>query len=242
MRFLFRSFIGTRVKIAVLGISLSVLALAGTAHAEPSRKPAFPPSKQPTAKAFSDQRHGLPQPPGPSLMLDERGNRTEYEYDAAGRLVLVRNALGHETRYEYDATGRQTAVIDPLGRTTSFVYDRMGRVVTTILPDGTIIEVEDGELLIEREIDDVPAAADSLAVEDVELRLSEGRSLPGDNFLKEERDSRTPASDTKDDPIKAPRRSLGGHGDCHRLGPRPARPTAAGCPVRQPGRSEPASG
>jgi surface antigen len=72
MRFLFRSFIGTRVKIAVLGISLSVLALAGTAHAEPSRKPAFSPSKQPTAKAFSDQRQGLPQPPGPSLMLDER--------------------------------------------------------------------------------------------------------------------------------------------------------------------------
>ncbi len=72
MRFLFRSFIATRLSVAALGISLSVLAVAGTAHAEPSRKPALSPSQQPTAKAFNDQRQGVRPPSGTSLMLDER--------------------------------------------------------------------------------------------------------------------------------------------------------------------------
>ena len=74
MRFLFRSLSYTRFSMTVLGISLSVLAIAGaaTTRAEPAPKQGSYPSQQPPAKAFSDQGQGLRQPAGPSLMLDER--------------------------------------------------------------------------------------------------------------------------------------------------------------------------
>ncbi|NOY82783.1 MAG: hypothetical protein GXP31_17430, partial [Kiritimatiellaeota bacterium] len=54
-------------------------------------------------------------------------SRTEYEFDAAGRQVLVRDPHGAETRFVYDACGRRTRTILPTDATTSTSYDKCGR-------------------------------------------------------------------------------------------------------------------
>jgi len=77
--------------------------------------------------------------------IDERGNRTEYRYDADGRLVEViypddtPNNLDHNPRSktEYDNAGRTVATIDALGWITRYEYDDLGRLVKTIYPDST---------------------------------------------------------------------------------------------------------
>ena len=69
--------------------------------------------------------------------VDANGNRTEYEYDAAGRRVLVRDALGNETQTEYDPRGLRTAMIDANGHRTEFVYDAGEQHIQTIHPDGS---------------------------------------------------------------------------------------------------------
>lgn len=70
-------------------------------------------------------------------MIDARGSRTEYGYNAVGQRTLVRDALGNETRIEYDAAGRRTAMTDARGQRTEYVYDAAGRLLTTRFPDGT---------------------------------------------------------------------------------------------------------
>ena len=59
-----------------------------------------------------------------------------YEYDRAGRLAAVANALGHVDRYEYDALGRMTREILADGAVFSFKYDRQGRCVRSWGRDG----------------------------------------------------------------------------------------------------------
>ena len=48
--------------------------------------------------------------------IDEAGNRSEYEYDAAGRRTLIRDALGGTNTFEYDPTGRVFGMVDAAGR------------------------------------------------------------------------------------------------------------------------------
>jgi RHS repeat-associated protein len=82
---------------------------------------------------------------GVKAEIDERGNRTEYRYDADGRLVEViypddtSNNLDNNPRSktEYDDAGRTVATIDAKGRITRFEYDELGRLVKTIYPDST---------------------------------------------------------------------------------------------------------
>ncbi len=56
---------------------------------------------------------------GRVIEIDEKNNggadtyTTSYEYDTAGSLVRVTNALGHHTRIKYDALGRKLAMCDP---------------------------------------------------------------------------------------------------------------------------------
>ncbi|MBZ8178549.1 RHS repeat-associated core domain-containing protein [Oscillatoria salina] len=77
--------------------------------------------------------------------IDERGNRTEYRYDALGRrtttfypddtpLDLSDNPT---TTVEYDATGRKLSETNEEGHTTNYEYDDVGRLTKTIFHDDT---------------------------------------------------------------------------------------------------------
>ncbi|NEQ42484.1 MAG: tandem-95 repeat protein [Leptolyngbya sp. SIOISBB] len=81
--------------------------------------------------------------------IDERGNRTEYRYDAVGR--LIETIYADETpadlsdnptmTVEYDAVGRRIAETDALGHTTRYEYDTLGRVIETTFHDGSSTQV-----------------------------------------------------------------------------------------------------
>jgi RHS repeat-associated protein len=80
--------------------------------------------------------------------IDEHGNRTEYRYDDAGRLIETIFADdtpddlsdNPRSKSEYDAVGRQVKEIDALNRVTEFIYDELGRVVEMHFADGTKVE------------------------------------------------------------------------------------------------------
>jgi RHS repeat-associated protein len=82
--------------------------------------------------------------------IDERGNRTEFRYDALGRQIEVIYAdktlddlsNNPRTRYVYDQAGQQTAVTDALNHTTRYVYDELGRLTKTIFHDQTFTTSE----------------------------------------------------------------------------------------------------
>jgi len=77
--------------------------------------------------------------------MDERGNRTEFRYDAAGRQIEIIYADdtptiltdNPRTKYVYDAAGQRIASIDALNRTTSFNYDDLRRPVKIEFHDQT---------------------------------------------------------------------------------------------------------
>ncbi len=81
--------------------------------------------------------------------IDERGNRTEYRYDAVGRLTKTIYADetpdtlndNPTTRVDYDDIGRRIADTDPLGHTTRYQYDNVGRVIKTVFHDGSSTQV-----------------------------------------------------------------------------------------------------
>jgi RHS repeat-associated protein len=61
---------------------------------------------------------------------------TQYQYDAAGRLLRETDADGGVTTYTYDSAGNQTSVTDPDGNTTTFQYDSRNELVTETDPLG----------------------------------------------------------------------------------------------------------
>jgi YD repeat-containing protein len=75
--------------------------------------------------------------------IDERGNRTEYRYDAANRLIeVIQPSLSddpkpYRTTYTYDGGDRRISQTDALGRTTTYHHDAFGRIITTQFVDGT---------------------------------------------------------------------------------------------------------
>ena len=76
---------------------------------------------------------------------DERGNRTEYRYDALGQLLQTVHPDdtpddledNPRTRSQYDPAGRRIGQTDALGRRTTFIYDEIGRQTQTLYGDGT---------------------------------------------------------------------------------------------------------
>jgi RHS repeat-associated protein len=74
-----------------------------------------------------------------TAMVDENGNRTEFEYDALNRLTKTIEAdpdgdgplTSPITTFEYDADGNLVSVIDALGNAQTNVYDALGRMVST---------------------------------------------------------------------------------------------------------------
>ncbi|GAB7218733.1 RHS repeat-associated core domain-containing protein [Vibrio comitans] len=62
--------------------------------------------------------------------IDSLNQDFEYEYDANGRLVLVRNG-SEQQAYSHDALGRMTGVVNPDGSTVSYGYDARSRRVNS---------------------------------------------------------------------------------------------------------------
>ena len=75
--------------------------------------------------------------PGPILNF-ETNVRTEYEYDAGGNRLNIRDGQSfldnndYRTWFTYDDLGRLKSEMDPLGHTTTYEYDEMGNRVSLI--------------------------------------------------------------------------------------------------------------
>jgi RHS repeat-associated protein len=72
-------------------------------------------------------------------VIDENGDRTEYEYDAMNQLKKTTFAKGTPEeatqQFEYDGAGNQTAVIDENGNRTEYQYDIMNHLIKETAPD-----------------------------------------------------------------------------------------------------------
>ncbi|MBX2999575.1 MAG: RHS repeat protein [Caldilineaceae bacterium] len=68
--------------------------------------------------------------------IDEAGNITGYDYDAAGNLSRVTDALGGAVEYAYDEIGNRISQTDANGRVTTFTYDLGRRLLSRTLPGG----------------------------------------------------------------------------------------------------------
>ncbi|GAB2490111.1 RHS repeat-associated core domain-containing protein [Arenimonas alkanexedens] len=95
-------------------------------------------------------------------LADANANATQLDYDAAGQVDMVTDALGRttdnaydalgrlresianvagtgseraQTRFDYDALDRLTTVIDPKGLVTSYGYDGLGNLTQLVSPD-----------------------------------------------------------------------------------------------------------
>ncbi|MEM8734278.1 MAG: RHS repeat-associated core domain-containing protein [Planctomycetota bacterium] len=68
----------------------------------------------------------------PETPVAERKSRiTDFEYDAAGRLIRRTDATGAVTEFRYDAAGNQILLMDPVGNITTWLYDPLGRIQET---------------------------------------------------------------------------------------------------------------
>lgn len=77
---------------------------------------------------------------GQPLTSEIGGKVTRYEYDAAGRVVKVADALGNATVIAHDVAGNRTRVQDALGRVTRDDYDDAGRLVRETDPVGGVTQ------------------------------------------------------------------------------------------------------
>jgi RHS repeat-associated protein len=95
-------------------------------------------------------------------VVDDVGDRTEWEYDARGNLVRETDALGHETRWsyndlnlavektdaaggvwkrQYDGRGKLVRSTNPLGEVTRFKHDKRGNLVSVEDPKGRTVRL-----------------------------------------------------------------------------------------------------
>ncbi len=76
-----------------------------------------------------------------SATRDALGNRTEFGYDALGRVITTTRYLDGvavTTLTHYDLLGRRTGQTDARGHTATFVYDALDRQVETVTPEGVV--------------------------------------------------------------------------------------------------------
>ena len=85
-----------------------------------------------------------------SATIDERNNRTDYQYNAQHRLwkILepadITGGIRPTTVYTYTADGRIATITDPESRVTTYGYDDIGRQTATQYGDGTSDRIEYG--------------------------------------------------------------------------------------------------
>jgi YD repeat-containing protein len=63
-----------------------------------------------------------------AAIADPLGRSTQFQVDAAGRVVRIADPLGRITRNEYDGLGRLTAATDPEGNVVHYGYDANGNL------------------------------------------------------------------------------------------------------------------
>ncbi|WP_041620431.1 RHS repeat-associated core domain-containing protein [Stanieria cyanosphaera] len=68
--------------------------------------------------------------------IDPLGNKTQYVYDARGRLIKQIDALGNSTTYSYDRADNLVEVVDKNGNKTKYTYDELNREIARINPNG----------------------------------------------------------------------------------------------------------
>ncbi len=77
-----------------------------------------------------------------SASIDTMGERTEYGYDAMGRVITTTrtlNGLPVETVTLYDAAGRTSGTVDALGNTSTSNFDSLDRVVSSVSASGVVV-------------------------------------------------------------------------------------------------------
>lgn len=97
----------TRFTYSATGKLLTETIADGTDHAE-------------TTTHYYDERDWK------DYTLDPRNQKTDFGYDAAGRITSVINPLLHVTILDYDANGNRTYVKTPLGHETETTYTPLG--------------------------------------------------------------------------------------------------------------------
>ena len=96
-----------------------------------------------------------------SATIDERGNRTEYRYDERRLLQEViapsltsELDVTHSTQFQYDAAGRLVKETNALGQSTEYILNAIGQPIEVRLADGkTISNLYDGFGRLVGEID-----------------------------------------------------------------------------------------
>ena len=76
-----------------------------------------------------------------ALASDPRDRRTDYAYDAAGRLASSTDPLGNTERYTYDALGNKRSFINKKQNVWSYEYDAAGRLVQETSPQVLVTSV-----------------------------------------------------------------------------------------------------
>ncbi|MFZ6727269.1 RHS repeat-associated core domain-containing protein [Undibacterium sp. MH2W] len=71
-----------------------------------------------------------------SAVIDPTNNRTDFSYDALGRLLSSRNPMQLKTINQYDKKGNLTATTDAKQQTTTLLYDGLNRLNKTGFADG----------------------------------------------------------------------------------------------------------
>ncbi len=70
-------------------------------------------------------------------VIDEKGNKTIYIYNAYGAIDTVIDANNNLTIYKYDTLGNLTRVIDAENKETKYYYDKLGRLRGVNGPDAS---------------------------------------------------------------------------------------------------------
>lgn len=78
----------------------------------------------------------------PTAIVNENGERHEYELDVCGRVAREVDLLGVWRRFERDPCGRVTAIVMPQGNRSTYTRDAMGRLLRVEHSDGTFREIE----------------------------------------------------------------------------------------------------
>ena len=62
---------------------------------------------------------------------------TEYQYNQAGQITAITDALGNNQRFEYNQQGNLITSIDPMGHITRYSYDQHGNLTQQTLANGS---------------------------------------------------------------------------------------------------------